>query len=244
LKKLIIPAFIILSLSSFAYSAEVKTLIAQGDSLYSLFNNRGAEKKFIEALQFEPQNPEILWRLARTMVDIGEHMPEPQQESYFNAALEYADKTIQAAPSHPQGHLRRAIALGKIALFKGVFKSISLVKQVKSSVDKTLALAPNEPVGHYVLARTHAKLCEKPKFARSLLGLGWADEALAEKEFLKAIQLDTTYIMFRFDYALFLQEQDRFADAKVQLNKLLELPIRDEDDAAKKKDAKSLLLKK
>jgi regulator of microtubule dynamics protein 3 len=244
LRKIFLASFFLLSACVFTFAADVKTLIVQGDSLYAQFNNRGAEKKFIEALQYEPQNPEILWRLARTMVDIGEHMPNDQQEPYFNSALEYADKTIKAAPKHPQGYLRKAIAIGKIALFKGVFKSISLVKQVKENVDKTIALDPNEPVAHYVLARTHAKLCEKPRLARKLLGLDWADETICEKEFQKAIQLDPTYIMFRYDYALFLTEIKKDADAKFQLNKVLELPIRDEDDAAKKKEAKSLLQKK
>lgn len=233
-----------LAVYNIAFTADVKTLIAQGDSLYSVFNNRGAEKKFIDALNLEPQNPEILWRLSRTMIDIGEHLPKDQQEHFYNAALDYAEKTIKAAPSHPQGHLRKAIALGKIALFKGVFQSISIVKQVKESLDKTLSLDAKDPVAHYVLGRTHAKLCEKPKLARKLLGLDWADEAIGEKEFQKAIELDPTYIMFRYDYALFLFDLKKDSLARVQLNKILELPIRDEDDSAKKADAKSLLKSK
>jgi len=243
-KKLFLFCIIVLFGVSLSYSSDTTSLITQGDSLYHLFNNRGAEAKFIKALELEPQNADILWRLSRTMVDIGEHLPKDNQEGYYNSATSYADKAIAADAKNPQGHLRRAIALGRLALFKGVFKSVSLVKQVKLSLDNCLALAPNEPVAHYVLARTHHRLCEKPKLALKVMGLGWADLEIAEAEFKKAISLDETYIMFRYDYAKMLIELGRIKEAEEQLKKVLELPIRDEDDQEKKQDAKRMLSKK
>jgi tetratricopeptide (TPR) repeat protein len=178
----------------------------------------------------KPNDSEILWRISRAYVDIGEHLAENQQEAYFEKAINYADKAISANPKNAQGYLRKSIALGKLALFKGVFKSISIVKQVKANLDTCLSLNPNEPTGHYVLGRTHHKLCEKPKIARSLLGLGWAEETISEKEYLKAISLDPTFIMYHYDFALLLQELGKKDEADKQFKLILTLPIRDEDD--------------
>lgn len=241
LKKLLLICVLLSVPTVLVYSADTAGYIAQGDSLYRLFNNRGAEGKFIKALELEPRNAEILWRLSRTMTDIGEHLPADNQEAYYTSAVEYADKAIAADEKSPQGHLRRAIALGRLALFKGVFKSVSLVKQVKISLDRCLVLSPNDAVAHYVLARTHHRLCEKPKIALKVLGLGWADMEIAEKEFKRAIALDDTYIMFRYDYGKYLLELNRNKEAEVQFKKIMELPIRDEDDQEKKQEAQRIL---
>ena len=185
---------------------------------------------------------EALWKISRAYVDIGEHhQPESEQESYFIRALAYADSAIALAPDNAEAHIRRAIAIGKIALFKGVFKSVSLVKQVKESLERTLELNPNLPVAHYVLARTHTKLCEKPKIARKLLGLGWADSDTAIMEYRKAIELDSTFIMYRLDYARHLLQLRNEKEAEKQLRIIQTLPIRDEDDESCKKTAAKLL---
>jgi tetratricopeptide (TPR) repeat protein len=195
----------------------------------------------LTALQLEPENSDIYWRLARAQVDIGEHQPEKEQEAYFARAVAYADSAIKYNPGDYHGHLRRAISLGKLALFKGVFKSVSMVKQVKQSLDTSLSINSEVPVAHYVMARTHQKLCEKPKIARVTLGLDWADRGIAEKEYLIAINLDPNFIMFRMDYAKLLMELDRYNEARIQLQKIAELPIKDEDDAELKKEAVTLL---
>ena len=221
-----------------AYSADVTTLIAKGDSFYRRFDNRGAEAVYLKALAIEPDNVEIIWRLSRAQVDIGEHLPEAEQEAYFDKALEYADQAIAADPKSCQAHLRRAIALGKTALYKGVFENIGLVKKIKASAETSIALNPEEPTPHYVLARTHHKLSEKQGIALKLLGLSWASREVARSEYLRAIELDDTFIMYHYDYGQLLIAMDNKAEARVEMKKVLELPVRDEDDEALKRKAR------
>lgn len=237
----IVPLLILSFFKSGELQAQVSDLMAAGDSLYHLFDNRGAEAKYLEALNISIDNAEIYWRISRAQVDIGEHLPEAEQEAYFERAVTYADSAINIDPDNPSGHLRRAIALGKLALHKGVFKSVSLVKKVRESLERCLELDPDEPTAHYVLGRTHHKLCEKSKFGRKLLGLGWGNRAIADKEYLIAIELDGEFIMYRLDYAKLLIKMKRMEEAKAQLERIAEMPIRDQDDPDFKDEAAGLL---
>jgi len=227
--------------TSFATEGDFNQFVTEGDSLYHLFDNQGAQVKYLEALALDPGNGEIYWRLSRAAVDIGEHMDKNEQEPYFEKAIVYADSAVLVDSSSAIAYLRRAIALGKLALHKGVFKSVSLVKKVRESLEKSLELDDSDPTAHYVMGRTHFKLCEKPKIARSILGLGWANLETARSEFEKAIEIDSTFIMYRIDYAKYLMEEKEYDQAKKELELIADLPIRDEDDENYKKEAVELL---
>ena len=238
--------FIIFAAIAFAtcgslFASDIEALIAEGDSLHKLFDNQSAKAKYLQALELDSSNVETLWRLSRAQVDIGEHLSHNQQEAYFQQARKYAISAIQADTMHPQAYLRNAIALGKIALYKGVFKSISLVKQVRENLEKCLEIDPDEPTAHYVMARTHAKLCQKSRLVRKLLGLSWANEETALQEYQTAIKLDDSFIMYRLDYAKLLIDLKRNKEAAEQLKIIANLPIRDEDDQAFKEEAAIML---
>jgi len=227
--------------SSFVTEGDFNQYVTEGDSLYHLFDNQGAQAKYLEALEINPENCEIYWRLSRAAVDIGEHLDKDEQESYFEKATAYADSAISVDSTSAVAHLRRAIALGKLALHKGVFKSVSLVKKVRASLEKSLELDDSDPTAHYVKGRTHHKLCEKAKLARSILGLGWANLDTAKAEYEKAIEIDSTFIMYHLDYAKYLMKVKEYEKAEKELKLIAELPIRDEDDQDFKKEAVELL---
>ncbi len=225
----------------------VQTLIDQGD-LYATktFEDQKALDAYMNALKSEPNNDEILWRISRAYVDIGEHLPSGTKEEkakmleYYEKALDYADRAVKANPKNFQAYTRRAIANGRVALFKGVWDSIDLVKQVKADCEKAIELDPNDATAYYVLARAHAKLCEKPKIIRWPLGLGWANYDDAAKFYEKAIALRPTFIMYRLDAARTYVELDEYQKAKEQLTAINTCPTEDEDDGQYRKEAKDL----
>ena len=120
LKKLFIVTVFALSFVFFASAQTVAELIQQADDhAEKEFNNSKALEKLKAAEQKEPNNFEILWRLSRTYVDIGEHVSgEDKQMQQYDQAKVYADKAISAGPNKSMGYLRRAIVNGRIALFK------------------------------------------------------------------------------------------------------------------------------
>lgn len=231
-------------------SSKVSTLISEGDNFAEkVFDNQKALDKYNEALKLSPNNFEILWKLSRAYVDIGEHLPtktdaeKQKQLEFYEKSLEYAKKAVEVNPNGAMGYTRVAIANGRIALFRGVFESLSLVKQVKADCEKAILLDANEPAAYYVLGRTHVKLCEKPKFVRWPLGIGWANMDDAIKNYEKSIELRPTFIMYRLDCAKAYIEMKEYAKAREHLTKIATLPTEDEDDDIFRKEAGELLEK-
>ena len=188
---LCIPATKVIAATVAGDSNNVSQLIAEGNSFSEkVFDNQMALDMYNKALSLSPNDYEILWRLSRTYVDIGEHLPtktdaeKEKQLEFYEKSLDFAKKAIAVNPNGAMGYTREAIANGRIALFRGVFESLSLVKQTRADCEKAISLDATEPAAYYVLGRTNAKLCEKPKFVRWPLGIVWAnmDDAIKNYE--------------------------------------------------------------
>ena len=226
----------------------VDSLIAASDEFSTkTFENEKALDVLMKAYAVDPNNYEVLWRISRAYSDIGEILPTVTQDEktkqleIYQKSLDYAELAVKANPNATMGYTRRAIATGRVALFKGVWDSIDLVKQVRADCEKAIDLDKNNPAAYYVLGRTHAKLCEKPKIIRWPLGLSWAnyDDAMANYE--KAIALRPTFIMYRLDAARAYTEVDEYDKAKEQLTKITTLPTENQQDNQFRKEAKDLL---
>jgi tetratricopeptide (TPR) repeat protein len=229
----------------------LEELLQEGDNYYTQYDNQKALESYQKADEMYPDNWEVSWRISRAYVDIGEHMQtntgeeEDAQFAIYRLAKDYGNKAVSLAPEKSITFIRRAIAGGRIALFKGVFSVGSVVDSVRDDCLKAIELNNGgtyvQALSHYVLARTHAKLAEKPGIIRWPLGLGWGDIDVALEEFEKAIELDPDFIMFYLDYAKALVEEDEYDKAKEMLNKGLNCSLRDEDDKSKIEEMKQLL---
>jgi tetratricopeptide (TPR) repeat protein len=229
---------------------QASALISEGDR-YSekAFDNQKALASFEKALKAEPNNAEILWRISRSYVDIGEHLPagtkeeKTKQLEYYQKSTDFANQAIGANPNSSMAYTRRAIANGRIALFKGIWDALDLVKQVKADCEKAIQLDNGNAAAHYVLARTHYKVCEKPKMIRWPLGLSWGNLDESRAQYEKAIALRPNFIMYRLDAARTYVELDEYGLAREQLTKIQTLGTEDEDDNQFRKEAKELLEK-
>jgi tetratricopeptide (TPR) repeat protein len=158
----------------------------------------------------------------------------------------YADSAVKLADDQSVTYVRRAIVNGRIALFEGVFSAIGTVNDVKDDCERAIQLNNGgnyvQALSHYVLARTHAKVCEKAYLLRLPLGLGWGDMEVAIREYQNAIKLKPNYRMFYLDLAKAYIEEDEYELAKENLLKVEKAPFILEDDEQYLKDAKQLLV--
>lgn len=235
---------------AFLPAQSVQELITEADHLSTVtFENQKALDKLLQAEKADKNNFGVLWRISRGYVDIGEHLPgntdaeKEKQLQYYQKAFEYAERAIKASPDSATGYVRRAIANGRVALFKGVWSAIDFVKQVKVDCEKAISLDPNNASAYYVFGRTHAKLCEKSKMIRWPLGLGWANMDESLKYFDRSIALRPNFILFRLDAARAYLAVDNTAKAKELLVSIAALSKIDEDDDTYRKEAKDLLTK-
>jgi tetratricopeptide (TPR) repeat protein len=232
---------------AFSADSAASALIAEGDRFSEkVFDNQKALQMYIEALPAAENKYPVYWRLSRTYADIGAHMPsktdteKQKQLETYQMSLSYANKAIEINPQGSMGYVRRAITSGRIALFKGIWDAIDLVKQTRADCEKAISIDPKEAAAYYVLGRTNAKVCEKPKFVRWPLGLGWAnlDDAITNYE--KSIELRPDFIMYRLDCARTYIEQDEYAKARAHLTAIQLLSKQNEDDDQFRSEAKEL----
>lgn len=247
-------ALLILPASDLIAQAKAETpadkaaaLMAEGDELATKkFDNRAALAKFEQAYALMPNNYDLLIFLSRTYIDLGEHLPassdaeKQEQLKYYERSLDYANKAIAIDPNGSMGYTRRGIANGRVALFRGVWESLDLVKQVKADIEKAIALDPKNATAYYILARTHAKVAERPRMVRWPLGLSWASFEDAAKHYEQAIALRPDFIMYRLDAARTYVELEEYGKAKDQLRVIPTLTKEDEDDDQFRKEAAEL----
>ena len=108
----------IIVFSSLLFSQQVEKLIDEGDKFTDSFNNKNALDKYLQADKLSPKNWDILWRISRSYINIGTHMPEntgdqkDAQLEIFQKALSYADMSVNYGSDKSITYLRRAIANG------------------------------------------------------------------------------------------------------------------------------------
>lgn len=252
MKKTTIIFVLLIVFVTLVQAQSVQELIKKCDEyIEEKFDNVNALKTIEQAYKLDANNFEVLWRMSRAYVDYAEHLParnnqeKEQQLKLYEKAVEFAEKAIKVNPNSSIGYIRRAIANGRVALFKGVFKSVSLVNSVKADCEKAIQLNNggdiHQSVALYVLARAHSKVSERPKLARSVIGLGWGDREEAAKLFERAIKMRPNFIMYRLEAAKNYIEMENYQKAKEHLSVIPNLPKLDEDDDEYRAEARKLL---
>ena len=226
-------------------SQTLSELLQKADEYSNSIQFAKARETIELAYRQEPSNYEVLWRMARIYIEYSETVPEKDQEKLCLQAREYADRAVQLNPSGMQGYLRRSAALGKLALFKGVFGASSLVKSSFEDAKKALSLNNDGQLPlastHYVLGRIHLKLSEKPKLFRMPLGLGFGNIDDAIVHLKKAAELRPGFIMFHLDYARALVAEDRLEEARGELRKIPSMKTQAYNDDNRREEARKLL---
>jgi len=233
-----------------SFAQTVDELLKQGDQFVTEFQNQKALDTYLKAEKIAPNNWEVLWRISRAYVDLGEKMPEKtdaqkdEQEKVYNKAFDYANKSVKNGLGQSITYVRRAIANGRIALFQGVFSAVGTVNDVKEDCDKAIQLGNGgnyvQGLAHYVLGRTHLKVCEKSYLVRLPIGLGWGDTEDAVKLLETAVKFKPNFRMFLFELAKAYVEEDEYDKAKETLKKVEKAPKVDEDDDKVLAEAKKL----
>jgi hypothetical protein len=200
------------------------------------------EKDLSEA----PQNLEWLMRKSRVITLLGDQAKKDADKiKHYEEGQKIADNMISINPQSAKGYLRRAVAKGKLILFKGALESRSNILELKSDAEKVLALdgasTYEKGLANYLLARVHLKLADTPKAIRLPLGLAWANKAEGGRLLKTAVELSPQSIPFNLDYAIWLKENGDIETSKQRLVAIEKLDIYDPADIEHKSTAQKIL---
>jgi len=216
------------------------------DALIEQLQVDKARQVIEEALSQEPSRYEVLFRMARLQVLLGDRASdETVQLAHYESGVEYANQAIKANGKGMGGYVYRAAANGKVALFKGIFSVGGVVSKVRD--DAWYAITLNNEgtdrlaAAHYILGRAHLALSYKSALIRAPLGLGWGDLDEAHTHLKKARELRPGFIMFELEYARCLAEMDETGTAMKIARSIASMKLQEPGDDKRKREAEELL---
>jgi len=130
----------------------------------------------------------------------------------YDRGREIAKRAVELAPKNPEAHVWYGINAGRWGLTKGVMRSLFLLPTVRQEVDTTLEL---DPKNLRALALSGNVFLEVP-------GLFGGDRAKAEQQFRKALEIDPHFTVARVDLARVLIASSRYADARQELQRVVD----------------------
>jgi tetratricopeptide (TPR) repeat protein len=130
----------------------------------------------------------------------------------YGRGQEIGKRAVELAPRNPEAHVWYGINAGRWGLTKGVMRSLFLLPTVRQEVDTTLEL---DPKNLRALALSGNVFLEVP-------GLFGGDRAKAEQQFRKALEIDPHFTVARVDLARVLIASARYADARQELQRVVD----------------------
>lgn len=145
---------------------------------------------------------------------------DEQRERAANEAHAWSHYFVSARPEAADAWRWRAVTGGLLAELSGPGDKVRLGRMAYDSALRALELAPEHAGAHHVLGRLYAGVAElgwMTRFFAARMGMGelvdaasWED---AEHHLRRAVDLDATDPVYRFDLALLLVGRERVEEA-------------------------------
>jgi tetratricopeptide (TPR) repeat protein len=231
----------IISIGSAVEPGSTGLLITEGDSLFSHYDYSGSIAFYSQAAMADSLSFDAFWKLGRSRNILGELVPKDSQLTIFENARDAERNALKINDRNADAHFQLARAIGKIALFKGIFNSIGLAKQVKQEAERALSLDSLHDGAWHILGRWNREVGKKPKLFRVPLGLGAANKNDAVDFMQRAILLNPKLIHHHLEMGITYQEFGKKELAREEYNKCLTLPGQGPLDDKYKGEAKKYL---
>ena len=224
-------------------------LIAKGDAFDERLNASEALKFFLPAEKLEPNNAELLVRIARQYRHLMSDTSSKKEKLRLgNISLEFAQRAATLAPKDAEAQLSPAISYGKMLPYMGSKEQVAASPKIKEAVDRTLQLNPKNDNAWHILGRWNRVLADINPVKRMLAGALYGNLPVttyeaAEKCLLKAIALNPNRIMHHIELGRIYAAMGRKEDARKVVEKGLSMPNKEKDDPEMKTIGQELLKK-
>jgi len=213
--------------SARATEPDVAGALASGNAALSNFDLPGAIAAYTQAVNASPGNYEANWKLARALVDQGTLSKDPAaQKELYQQAASLAQTAVELNPSDSKGHVQRAVAVGKLALFLGGKQKVEMSNLVKAEAEKAAKLNPNEDLAFHVLGIWNREMAELNWFLRKFAELLYGklpaaslDQAIADLR--QASDLAPNVVPHHVELGITLADARRWDEADKELKQAL-----------------------
>ncbi len=211
------------------------------DSLKSVHEYGKAMEIYRTAVKSDSSDAHMLLNLGDCLISYAELQPKNYQLPYYEEAYTVLSKANELDSNNAEVHFQIARTQGRVALFKGVWSSIGLAKEVKKEVDKALELDPKHDGALHILGRWHREASDKPKIFRAPIGLGSANKEDALIALKEAVKLRPDYINHHLELGKTFISIEKYPEARNQFYRVLNLEPQKPIEFEYQKEAKELL---
>jgi tetratricopeptide (TPR) repeat protein len=225
------------------------TAIEQADKAFWNMNYQKADSVYTSELRRNPENAELLWRLARLQISLGESVENGKTDErllHYRKAMEYAKTGITLDSTNGKGHSWYAASLGLMADKIGTKEKLTRASEIKRELDWALRLNPNDETALSILG-SYYREAAKIGWFRRMMGNAFIGEVpkgnldMAEKAFRKAITIDARVIRNYHELALILIERGNKEEAIGLMKIALDKPVIMASDKKRIEEMRSLL---
>jgi len=231
-----------------AFSQDINALIAEGNRLEFIPDEKAAFKKFKEVLKLNATNIYALNKCSELCSRIGqrETTNTKLRSDYYKAAVIYAESALKVDPKNSEANCVMAIALGRSSMSKSGRDKIDNAKEVKKYVDAAIAGDPKNFKAWHVLGRWQYEISNLNSIERGLVKLfyGALPPATLKQSiasFEKARALRPEFLLNYYEMARAYKDNDNKAKAIAYLQLMITLPNQTEDDPTIKNRSRALL---
>ncbi len=198
-------------------------LVAEGYRWHDDFDPETALARFRSAAGIDPTHYDALWLSAAESVAVGILIADTdgaRATRLFKEGVGYARRALAVRPDGVEGHEWLAVALGRHALSVGIRQRVQFAEEILATASRAIELDPNSAVGHHVVGQWHAEVRRVSGFERFIahrflggntFGSANLDDAVENLE--RAVFLNPTELVHRFELARIYLDLERFADA-------------------------------
>jgi tetratricopeptide (TPR) repeat protein len=247
--KLIFSFLLFIIISTNSFSQDINAIIKEADRLEAAADERAAFLKFKEALKLQSNNLHSLTRCSELCSSIGNRETNTKvRDDYFNVALIYAKTAYKLYPESDAANVSMAIALGRIILLKSGKEKIVYVKELKGYSEKAIAVNPNNFRAWHILGKWHYEVSNLSAFERTAAKIFYgalpaSSLATSITCYEKAKALNNNFALNSLELAKAYKRNGEKTKAIAQLNYVLILPNKVQDDEKIKVEARGLLKK-
>jgi tetratricopeptide (TPR) repeat protein len=197
------------------------TMADDADSLYEDRANLASAKRAADllaaAVAADPKAFDPAWKLARISYWLGGHGPEAGRRAFLERGIAAGQSAAALEPQRPEGHFWMAANMGALAESFGVRAGLKYRKPIRESLETVLRLDPGfmEGSADRALGRWYYKV---PR----LFG---GNTKTAEAHLRASLNYNPDNVITHFFLAELLSDQDRTAEARTELQKVINAPV-------------------